>query len=237
MIGEKSIVVVAFFSKRYFHMINCSFRYKHDIIYEPCLFTLCVFLCAQWFPTHTVMCFLFCLSSSCVPLCYRFLWIYHFLLSLRFSLTFISLITNILKGRSVKTTSVCIMLIIFWLLNIFNILKSCINVCVCYAIIPYFVYIKMMQFILHWFFLSSQNSIDWIFLAIYGQLPIYRFYGNRLCWATARKCNSESANFTEDTIDMIRTALVFASFRKIVSCFGDFLHCSINKIYVQCRKI
>ena len=143
------------------------------------------------------------------------------------------------------------MLIIFWLLNIFNILKSCINVCVlcnysllCLykndAIYPTLVLFEQSKF--HWLDIFLQ--IFWKYcikkyciIIIYGQLPIYRFYGNQFCWATARKCNSESANFTEDTIEMIRTALVFASFRKIVSCFGDFLHCSINKIYVQCRKI
>jgi len=31
------------------------------------LFTLFVFVCVMWCPTHMVLCFLFCLSSSCVP--------------------------------------------------------------------------------------------------------------------------------------------------------------------------
>ena len=30
------------------------------------LFTLCVFVCVQWWPTYIVLCFLYCLSSSCV---------------------------------------------------------------------------------------------------------------------------------------------------------------------------
>jgi hypothetical protein len=31
------------------------------------LFTLCVFVYVEWCPTHIVLCFLFRLSSSCVP--------------------------------------------------------------------------------------------------------------------------------------------------------------------------
>ena len=30
------------------------------------LFTLFVFVCVQWCPTHIVFCFLFCFSSSCM---------------------------------------------------------------------------------------------------------------------------------------------------------------------------
>ena len=30
------------------------------------LFTLCMFVCVQWWPTYIVLCFLYCLSSSCV---------------------------------------------------------------------------------------------------------------------------------------------------------------------------
>ena len=41
------------------------------------LFTLNVFVCVQRCPTHIVLCFLFCLSSSCVSCnqCCHFLWI------------------------------------------------------------------------------------------------------------------------------------------------------------------
>jgi hypothetical protein len=41
------------------------------------LFTLNVFVCVQRCPTHIVLCFLFCLSSSCVSCnqCCQFLWI------------------------------------------------------------------------------------------------------------------------------------------------------------------
>ena len=52
-----------------------------------------VFACAclQWCPAHIVLCYLFCLSSSCVlcTLCFQVLWIVHSWLPLRFSLTFI----------------------------------------------------------------------------------------------------------------------------------------------------
>jgi hypothetical protein len=49
------------------------------------LFTLFVFLCAYWCPTHIVLC-LCCFSSSC----FQFLWIVHcFGSPLRYSLTFI----------------------------------------------------------------------------------------------------------------------------------------------------
>jgi hypothetical protein len=54
------------------------------------LFTLFVIICVWWCQTHIVLCFLFCLSSSCV-LCTQFrqfLWIVHSWLHLRFSLTF-----------------------------------------------------------------------------------------------------------------------------------------------------
>jgi hypothetical protein len=55
------------------------------------LFTLFMFVCIQWCLTHIVLCFLFCLSSSCVlcPQCFQFLWNVHSWLPLRFSLTFI----------------------------------------------------------------------------------------------------------------------------------------------------
>ena len=56
------------------------------------LFTLFVFVSAQWCPTHIVQCPLFCLSLSCV-MCTQycqFLWIVHSLLPLRFSLMFIN---------------------------------------------------------------------------------------------------------------------------------------------------
>jgi len=36
------------------------------------LFTLFVFVCVEWCPTHMVFCFLFCFSSSCVPYCASF---------------------------------------------------------------------------------------------------------------------------------------------------------------------
>jgi len=57
------------------------------------LFTLFVFACVWWCPTHIVLCVLFCLSSSCVlcTLCTmcQVLWIFHFWLPLRYALTFI----------------------------------------------------------------------------------------------------------------------------------------------------
>jgi hypothetical protein len=51
------------------------------------MFTLFVFACMWWCPTHIF----FWLSSSCVllALCCRFLWIIHFWLPIRYSLTFI----------------------------------------------------------------------------------------------------------------------------------------------------
>jgi hypothetical protein len=86
------------------------FPHKHDdrFIFTPVVcrrdhvfITLFVFVCVQWRPTHIVVCFLFCVSSSCVlctqccqflwivhPCC-QFLWIVHSWLFLRFSLTFL----------------------------------------------------------------------------------------------------------------------------------------------------
>ena len=76
------------------------FLHKHDdrFIFTPVVcrrahvfITLFVFVCVQWRPTHIVVCFLFCLSSSCVlcTQCCQFLWIVHSWLFLRFSLTFL----------------------------------------------------------------------------------------------------------------------------------------------------
>jgi hypothetical protein len=48
-----------------------------------------------------VFLFLVCFSSSCVPLCYPFLWIFRFLLTLRYSLTFYTKITKDIK-RNLK---------------------------------------------------------------------------------------------------------------------------------------
>jgi hypothetical protein len=48
------------------------------------LFTLFVFVCVWWCPTHIVLCS--CFSSSC-----QFLWIVNFWLPLRYSLTLIKL--------------------------------------------------------------------------------------------------------------------------------------------------
>ena len=55
------------------------------------LFKLFVFVCAYWCPTHIVLCFLFCFSSSCVLYvqCCRLLWIVYCCLSFRISLTFL----------------------------------------------------------------------------------------------------------------------------------------------------
>ena len=53
------------------------------------LFTL--FVCALWCPTHIVFCFCFVLFFFVLcTLCCQFLWIFHFWLPLRYSLTFIS---------------------------------------------------------------------------------------------------------------------------------------------------
>ena len=46
------------------------------------LFTLFVFVCAYWCPTHIVLCFYFVLCN----LCCQFLWIIHFVLRLRYSI-------------------------------------------------------------------------------------------------------------------------------------------------------
>jgi hypothetical protein len=72
--------------------INCG--YKHicwltSLFLVVCrrdhvLFTLFVFVCVLWCPTNIVLCF-------CFVLCCQFLWIVHFWLSLRCSLTFIYL--------------------------------------------------------------------------------------------------------------------------------------------------
>ena len=44
-----------------------------------CLIHVICIVCAQWRPTHIVVYFLFCFSSSCVPyICCQFLWIVHY---------------------------------------------------------------------------------------------------------------------------------------------------------------
>ena len=58
-------------------------------------FTLFVFVFALWCPTRIVLCFFFCLSSSCV-LCWYFLWIVHLWLPLLYSLMFINKYFSIL---------------------------------------------------------------------------------------------------------------------------------------------
>ena len=53
------------------------------------LFTLFVFACALWCPTHIVFCFVSFFFVLCT-LCCQFLWIVHIWLPLRYSLAFIS---------------------------------------------------------------------------------------------------------------------------------------------------
>ena len=63
------------------------------------VFTLFVFVCVYWSPTHIdCVVFLLCFSSPCVlcTLCCQFLWIVHFWLPLRYSLTFIETVIYVI---------------------------------------------------------------------------------------------------------------------------------------------
>jgi hypothetical protein len=52
------------------------------------LFTLCAFICAEWRPTHIVLCFVLFFFILCT-LCCQFLWIVNVWMPLLYTLTFI----------------------------------------------------------------------------------------------------------------------------------------------------
>ena len=73
--------------------IRCSVcLYLQLFVGGPMSYLRYLYLFAYIGVKHILLCFLFCLSSSCVlcTLCYKFLWIVHFLLPLRYSLMFIA---------------------------------------------------------------------------------------------------------------------------------------------------
>ena len=65
------------------HKSDVRFVFIFSVLYGAhVLFTLIVLVCVKWCPTHAVLCFLFCFSSSCCQI----LWIVNFCLPLRYSL-------------------------------------------------------------------------------------------------------------------------------------------------------
>ena len=90
-------------------VLRCPLRCPHKtmfgssllpVVYRRAhvLFTLFVFVCVQWCPTHIVLCFCFVF----LRLCCLFLWIIlFFVLPLWYSLTFIGTCTSIKKNKVV----------------------------------------------------------------------------------------------------------------------------------------
>ena len=99
--------VFQFFVLSYYVSLRSEFHYDFRIMTMFCsslppvvdrrahvLFPLFVFAWVQWCATHIVLCFCLFFFVLCTPCC-QLLWIVHFLLALRYSLTFIYLVYHI----------------------------------------------------------------------------------------------------------------------------------------------
>jgi hypothetical protein len=77
---------------------NAHFLGVNVFIYFENSHILFVLVCVYWFPTHIVLVLVLFVFVLCT-LCCRFIWIVHFWLPLRYSLTFVQLRWEVINVR------------------------------------------------------------------------------------------------------------------------------------------